>query len=130
MAGNMTVGKMKKKLDLIYSRYIRKKHADHQGYARCVSCRQKWPWEKLQCGHFVSRRYSSLRYDERNTKPQCFGCNLFRGGNMANFAIGLQEEYGEGIIKILARESQKTKQFTVKELQAMIKDYESRLAGP
>lgn len=126
MKKKKTISKLKKELDTIYSRYIRKKEADFRGNATCISCKKIWAWEKLQCGHFVSRRYSNVRYDERNTKPQCFGCNMFRGGNIANYALELQRLYGMSIVEELAKASRELKSFTCKELEGMIISYKEK----
>lgn len=122
-----SIGKLKKDLDIIYSRYIRIVNSDDAGYVQCISCKKVWPWKQMQNGHFVSRRYSNLRYDERNTKPQCYGCNMMRGGNMANFAVALIHQYGDGIIDILAKESQVLKKFTKPELLKLTEHYKGKL---
>lgn len=55
------------------------------------------------------------------------GCNMYRGGNHANFAIALQQEYGEDIIKTLAKESNVQRRFTVPELREMLNEYRAKL---
>jgi len=62
---------LKAKLDKVFSIYIRKKHANHQGYVKCVTCGKTLHWEGAHAGHFQSRRYLSTRWDEQNVAPQC-----------------------------------------------------------
>jgi len=43
------------------------------------------------------------------------------------YAIRLTQRYGDGILKELAREKRKIKQWKVKELEALIKKYQEKL---
>jgi len=47
-------GKLVKKLDAVFSQYIRLKDSVG-GYATCFTCGKKDHWKKLQNGHFQSR---------------------------------------------------------------------------
>ena len=46
MRAKPTVSKLKKKLDAIFSKYIRLKDADKNGYVKCYTCGVKKYWEK------------------------------------------------------------------------------------
>ena len=63
--------------DAIFSQYIRLKYADSNGIVRCYTCNIAKHWTLMQCGHFAKRGNLLLRYDERNCRPQCQGCNEF-----------------------------------------------------
>jgi len=63
------------KLDTVFSQYIRRKDAINE-IATCVTCNKKDHYKKLQCGHFMSRRHYSTRWDENNVGVQCYGCNI------------------------------------------------------
>lgn len=101
----LTPSKLKKKLDKLFSVYIRTKYADSNGYVSCFTCATKKPWKEMQCGHFVSRLHLSTRYDEGNCRPQCKGCNIFGGGRVAAFANRLEAET-PGIVKYLYTRAQ------------------------
>ena len=59
--------KIVKKLDAIFSQYIRLKDADHKGDVTCFTCGKVSHYKKgIQNGHFQSRRFMSTRYDEKN----------------------------------------------------------------
>ena len=77
----------------------------------------------MQAGHYISRAINQLRYDERNVKVQCRSCNIFKHGAMDEFALELQKEYGLDILKILAKEKRKLKQWKIKELEEIISKY-------
>jgi hypothetical protein len=95
----------KKKLDAIFSQYIRQKYADENGNCRCYTCGYVNHWKKLQNGHMVSRYYLATRYDERNCRPQCYTCNMFRNGMIPDFSQRLEIELGEGITKELYKKA-------------------------
>ncbi len=106
---------LKRNLDEVYSRWLRKSYADDRGYITCY-CGVSVPWEESDCSHFVPRGCLALRFDIRNTRPACRRCNRFMGGNLHAFAIVLEAEYGPGILQELARDKQKiTKYFPYEE---------------
>ena len=98
-----TVSKLKKKLDAIYSQYIRQKYSDDTGEVSCYTCPRRDHYKNLQCGHFVPRQYLKTRWDERNTRPQCYACNMLYNGQPSRFAANLVAEYGQGIVEELER---------------------------
>lgn len=120
-----TVTKLKKKLDAVFSQWVRLRSADRNGYIRCYTCGYLAHWKKLQNGHLVSRYYLNTRYDERNCRPQCYTCNMFRNGMIPDFSQRLEKELGEGITKTLYMEANKiVKDFPY---QRLIKEYEVKV---
>ena len=117
-----SVAKLKKKLDAVFSKFIRKRDG-----TKCFTCGARKPIDQLQAGHFVSRSHNILRYDEQNVHAQCIKCNMFLAGNMVNYAIKMQELYGDDILKKLRKKSLEIKQFTVKELEDLIDKYQKLL---
>jgi hypothetical protein len=67
-----------------------------------------------------------LRFDERNVRVQCVGCNHHKRGNEKVFAERLNEER-PGIAEILYEESNTVYKFTREELKSMIADYSNKL---
>lgn len=96
-----TITKLKKKADALFSKHIRTKYMDKNGFIRCYTCPFTGPINKMQCGHLVSRFYLATRYDERNCRPQCITCNVWRNGRTPEFAAKLQDELGQGIVEEL-----------------------------
>ena len=52
-----TIKNLTKKLDTIFSEYIRRKDANKNGLVECFTCGviKYWKGEGMQCGHFISR---------------------------------------------------------------------------
>jgi len=122
-----SVSKLKKKLDIIFSRYIRQKYANHAGMVQCFTCKRSFHWKKIQCGHFVPRQYNSTRYVEKNNHPQCYACNMFYGGQPDQYAVELKKKYGDGIIEELNTLRHETKKWSVQELEELIEYYNQEL---
>jgi hypothetical protein len=121
----LSITKIKKKLDAVFSQYIRQKYADKNGNCKCYTCDYVNHWKKLQNGHFVSRYYLATRFDERNCRPQCFTCNMYRNGMTPDFSDRLEKELGKGITEELYREARKiSKYFPYEE---KIKEYEEKI---
>jgi hypothetical protein len=91
----------KKKLDKVFSEYIRRRNADIEGMTVCYTCGVKKHYKELQCGHFAPRQYTALRYDEINCQTQCYACNMLYNGQPSAFAMRLKRDYGENIIERL-----------------------------
>ena len=100
-----TISKLKKKLDKIFSEYIRRRKADDLGMVNCFTCGTKKPWKEQQAGHFQSRSHLSTRWDEVNVQVQCVKCNIYRQGEQFRFGLYLDEIYGEGTAKELEERS-------------------------
>ena len=115
--------KIVKKLDTIFSQYIRLKDSENE-YATCFTCGKSDHWKKLQNGHFQSRRHYSTRWDEVNCQVQCAGCNVFRQGEQFIFSKNLDLKYGKGTAENLQIQAGQIIKLSDSELQEMIKDYE------
>lgn len=70
----------------------------------------------------MSRRHNILRYRDENTAAQCYGCNVMSQGRQYEFAIAIDELYGEGTAKSLHKESKQLHVFTIEELRGIIQD--------
>lgn len=68
---------------------------------KCISCRKIVPADEYQWGHYYSRDYKALRYDEENTNGQCARCNtdtMNKALVHESYRHGLIRKYGEGVI--------------------------------
>ena len=98
-----TISKLKKKLDKLFSEYIRRRDSDYKGNCKCISCGKEAPafGGSIHAGHLFSRRYLSTRYDEKNVNAQCNYCNTFLNGNQIKAARGVEKKWGKGTVKKL-----------------------------
>tara|TARA_R110001583_G_scaffold51352_4_gene160445 strand:+ start:3243 stop:3635 length:393 start_codon:yes stop_codon:yes gene_type:complete len=124
MAKKLTRSKLVKKLDTIFSIYIRRKNAVND-IATCITCGKKDHWKKLQNGHFQSRKHYITRWDEVNCQVQCAGCNVFRYGEQFVFGNKLDQKYGSGTARRLHIKAQKIIKLTNTEIEEMIIRYKN-----
>lgn len=115
-----------KKLDKVFSQYIRRRFAVNE-IAKCVTCGKQAHWKELQAGHFMSRKHYSTRYDETNVQVQCSGCNVFRYGEQYKFGRYLEEAYGEGTAEDLQNKSREITKFSDIRIKEMIEYYNKLL---
>ena len=118
-----TRSKLVKKLDTVFSQWIRLSNADNNKNCICVTCNKTFFWKEIQAGHFMSRKHYSIRWDERNVKPQCVGCNVFKYGEQYKFSLFL----GKDAAEVLYLKSKEIVKFTNYELEDKINDYSLRL---
>ena len=124
MKKKLSRSKIVKKLDAQFSRYIRLKYADHNGFVKCYTCnRIKHYKDSMQCGHFLSRRFYSTRWNEDNCRPQCYGCNVHSQGRQYEYALNLNNEDGYNIAEELLQISRETVKISTPELQEKIEYY-------
>lgn len=122
----MTRKQIIKKLDSVFSEYIRRRNAVDD-IAECFTCGKKDHWKKLQCGHFQSRKHYSTRFDETNCQTQCAGCNVFRYGEQFVFGQNLNEKFGDETAEKLLQKSRETVKFANVDLIEMIDRYKNMI---
>ena len=120
----LTRSKLIKKLDKVFSLYIRLRFAKNK-IAQCFTCGKKDHYKRLQCGHFQSRKYYSTRWDEINCQVQCAGCNVFRYGEQFIFSKNLDLEYGSGCSESLYYKAKQITKYTTLDIEELINKYNS-----
>lgn len=129
MPRKLTRSKLVKKLDTIFSQYIRRKNAI-EGMATCFTCGKVDEWKALQNGHFQSRKHYSTRWDEINCQVQCPKCNIWNSGEQFLFAKNLDSKYGKGTanrLHIKAQQTVKLANFEIEELIIKYKNFVDKM---
>jgi len=121
-------GKMKpiELADKWFSIWVRLNGTDDDGICRCFTCGHPNEPKYLQCGHYVERQHKATRFSDKNTRPQCGGCNKFGQGKAVIFRRKLVEIYGEN--EVLLLESARHKMFKLGsfELEIIAKEYKQK----
>jgi hypothetical protein len=110
-----------KKAWKLISDYVRQQGADSEGYNNCYTCGKREYWNVLQCGHFF---HGKLDFDLRNLRPQCPACNMYKSGDLANYAVKLMTELGVEGMEQLKLDSN-TIMYTNDDLEAVIEKYKT-----
>lgn len=122
-AKRLTVTKLKEKLDRVFSRYIRLRDSNKDGYCRCISCGAIVFWKEIQNGHYVNRGHMGTRFDEKNCNSQCVKCNMFDEGNNIGYTRGLINKYGIKVISELEVKKHSISKLTPVEYEILINHY-------
>lgn len=114
---------LKKKLDQVFSEYIRRRAADSNGMIRCVCCGKTLPWKEAQNMHYVGRANMNTRWDEKNCYPGCLRCNVMMNGNYPAYTKYLLDSYGAEWLQELIKRGQEIRKWSVEELKRMVVKY-------
>ena len=115
-----------KDADAVFSKYIRTKAADENGFISCFICDYSFPIAESDAMHYVKRGNMFLRYDERNVKAGCKTCNQYKGGNYIEFTRKLEAQ-SPGITEYLLTEGNLIYKYTPNELKQVIAEYTLKL---
>lgn len=115
-----------KKIDKIFSEYIRKRDANTNGVCKCVTCNREFHYTKLDAGHFISRKHMATRWDERNVASQCYYCNRYQNGRQFAFSLHLDKQQ-EGLAKELYDKSCDVVKYTTDDLHELVNHYKTLL---
>jgi len=84
------------KLDSLQSKAIRTIYGN-----ACCTCGLNFEFSKLHNGHFISRRFRSVRFNPQNTASQCPTCNLYLQGAQYEFGKFINSFHGDGTSELL-----------------------------
>ena len=91
-----TISKIEKKLDAIFSRFIRLRDALKTTWTTtdliCYTCGKFTPVKDWHNMHFISRRFKRLRWSEVNCRGWCYACNVMLHGNYIVYTRKMQED--------------------------------------
>ena len=118
---------LEKKLDRVFSEYIRLSAADDNGYVKCVTCGSYHHWKEVHCGHFIPRARKAIRYDEMNCHPQCVRCNTFRHGEPDIYRQKLVQMYGTLAVEGLENLARMGGSYDAYSLQILLDSYKEKV---
>lgn len=107
-----------KKLDKVFSAYIRLRDAMPNGCFRCISCGQIKRFEQGDCGHYHSRTHMGTRWEPDNCNMECRSCNRVSSDHLIGYRRNLIEKIGldrVNRLEVLARSSKHWQDFELKD---------------
>ncbi len=81
----------------------------------------------LQCSHFYSRRYLSIRFDLRNCNAMCAGCNRRHNRDQRQYERYMRKAYGSTVIAELDGLRLSLEKVTDEELREMLQRYKAMM---
>lgn len=116
-----------KKLDAIFSTFIRLRDTDANGYGKCITSGQFIHFDNADCGHFISRNNMATRYAEKNCNLQGRQDNRFLSGRQYEHGLAINNKWGKGTAEMLLIKSKSRVHFHPFELETMIKHYQQQV---
>jgi hypothetical protein len=95
-------------------------------HGKCISCGKLVPMALFDAGHFVSRRYNSTLFDERNVSGQCRFCNRYLHGNLLEYRRQLVKMFGEGIDTELEDKATEIKKYSIEDYKEIEELYKNK----
>ena len=99
---------LKKKLDVVFSLFIRLRDARKDGTFKCISCGQIKSFDQADCGHYINRQHMSTRY-------------------IQGYRRGLFEKYGVTTVILLESMKNQVNKISEFEYKAMIAYYKKEI---
>lgn len=121
------VSYLKKKLDRVFSVYIRLRDSDESGFCSCITCGAINHWKEVDAGHFYNRDRNSTRYHENNVHAQCRSCNRYQSGETAKYGYNLMNKYDMAILKELNDLQSMYKKWKTYELEELINSFKEKI---
>lgn len=112
-----------KKLDRVFSLYIRLRDAMPSGFVRCISCGKIKRFEDVDCGHYFSRTHMATRFDEDNCNAECRSCNRMSADHLIGYRKNLVAKIGLNRIDRLDVLAHSQKHWLDSELEEKIRYY-------
>lgn len=112
-----------RKLDKVFSAYIRLRDSMPNGCFRCISCGQIKRFEQGDCGHFYSRTHMATRWEPDNCSMECRGCNRISADHLIGYRRNLIERIGLDRVNRLEVLSHSQKHWLDFELKEKIEYY-------
>jgi len=124
-----TVSKLKKKAWSLFSKYLRMKYADADGYCACYTCGTVKHYKELQAGHLLTGRGNAILFEWNCVRPQCYVCNIIRNGNHEEYVPKFMAECGEEEFYRLKRLKKTVVKFSISELEDKIAELKAKIKG-
>lgn len=120
-----------KQIDDAFQMYIR-----YRDGWRCVVCGKEIPPSTegakslMHGGHFISRGYMPLRWDEANCHAQCAGCNYNQSqkGIDPRYTAYMTRKYGSDIFDYFVKQYHRDFKYSAAELADILKMWQDKLA--
>ncbi len=122
----LTTKQLKAKLDRVFAKFIKARDSDGDFFT-CICCKKVKSISQFNACHYHSRRYLSLRWDEKNVNGGCIHCNKYLSGNIQAYTRGLEMKYGKQVIEWLLIKKNNTMKLSRFEYQILIEVYEKKL---
>ena len=115
-----SVRSLRRKLDQVFSKWIRGRDAPHNGIGPCYTCGKQ---RRLEASHFIPRQHTRTRWNEMNVHGCCAYCNRWLHGNLYEYGRRLAQDYGQATVDSLVAQGRIIWKPSRADLEALIARY-------
>lgn len=116
------IGLVIKEADSWFSKFIRLRDNNI-----CYTCNKQLDMSSSQCGHFIPRDSLLYKYDESNSRCQCYVCNIRKKGNYIPYTLNMIKKYGIAkITKMWSNYLKDKKQMSREDYEKIITTYKDK----
>lgn len=115
--------KIIKKLDAVFSEYIRLRDSDSKGIIICPLCWKRIFRKYAQNMHFISRWVLKYRFSEKNCHAGCMRCNVILHWNYIIYTRYMQRKFWYDFVDYIINDKT-TFNIPTPQLEAMVYKYE------
>lgn len=131
----LTRSQLVKKLDRVFSRYIRYKYSypiNEVMHCKCITCGRVIPTKKAHAGHYIRRGVMTTRWNEFNVHVQDAACNTYNFGEPTLYRMYIVKTYGESVAEQLDKalvdwKRGKARPIPIQWLRDKLEEYEAKL---
>lgn len=116
-----------KKLDKVFSQYIRLRDVMPSGFFKCISCGKIKPFAEADCGHYHSRTHMATRFEEDNCHCECRFCNRMSADHLIGYRENLITKIGFSRVERLNVLAHSQKHWLDCELEEKIEYYKAEV---
>lgn len=113
-------------LDKACGDYIKARDKRADGLYKCATCPTVTDRKGIQWGHFHSRKYYAIRWNEFNTGCQCVKCNVFDQGKQHEFAEYIKKRYGENMLVTLEIKKNNKFKLDIFKLKILLEEFREK----
>ena len=115
------------RLDKVFSKYIRLRDTDENGYFKCPTCGKIKDYGQADCSHYWSRSHYSTRWDEENCCVECKHCNRFDSSHLHELGKYLRKKLGDRNFELLEFRHYQTEKLDNFKLAEKIKYFQKKV---
>lgn len=119
--------KLIRKLDEVFSLFIRLRDSDKNGVCKCITSGEFVHWQACDAGHFITRDNFATRWDEQNVNAQSRQDNRFLSGRQFEHGLAIDKKHGPGTASKLLVKSRGVCNWLDIELEQMYNYYKAEV---
>jgi len=124
----LTIARQREKTWGVFSKHIRSEGRVGD-YNRCITCGVTLHISELHAGHFLHGKNKATYFLEDNVHPQCPRCNHWKSGNLIQYTLFMDNNYGLDRIKELQELHKKPHLWKRSELEELYEKYATKTRG-